>query len=134
IERLTREAIIYFSKFNMNKEAKKLVGYPSLFEELATSYPAAWMALLALGELQELEHVYITSKRTVASRDMLEPLLIKNGRSLVEVKATDAEEFSTRFDNRISLELYQQLLRCDYMITDTFKTLTRNPGKLMAMM
>lgn len=134
IAKITKEAIQFFSKFNVNKESKKVKGYNSMYIDLAKKYPAAWKALEILGGLKDGEQSYepYPINKNTEGTNILKPFLHLTNNHFLEPDTKMLIEVQSGIDIRISESIYNQLVQCDYIVTDCFKTLTRNPEKFLA--
>ncbi|HEX5414149.1 MAG TPA: hypothetical protein VFZ25_00685 [Chloroflexota bacterium] len=132
---LTREAIRYFDSVELEKECRSIAVPPppqDVYGPLQTKYPLTWRALTELSELPHGEAAYAP----LAARA---PALAVGRPVDLHLTTLGSPRFLSGMAAEIEPEL-QRLLRLARsgiypgLFSDSFKTITRNPQKLFAVM
>lgn len=105
-----------------------------MYVNFAKKYPVAWKALEELGNLKGNEKRYDPVPTDLnKAKDNLKSFLYLTNNHYLDPETKILREVQSGIDNRISESSYNQLVNEEYIVTDCFKTLTRNPEKLLAM-
>lgn len=125
---ITGDAINYFSQINLSEISKSIeLTDNDVFGNLQNDFPATWQALFNLSDFSKLCVSYNPVKATELNLDAIRVIDLKNSKRFSVVMSGINPSFGDEEINILSLIKKGNI---NAFITDSLKSVTRNPNKL----